>query len=115
MQLTKYIDSPSHPASRLLKEEEVAHQLSVDLDFMRQLRQSGTGPKWSDLDGCVRYRVADLETWLQFRGQVSEVLRQIAKNFSIPELAADLLDRERRECALDELVAFIIKTKGGQA
>ena len=101
------------PTSKFLKEEEVAHMLSVDMDFMRLLRKEGNGPAWSDLDGYIRYQRKDLENWLAFRGEVSDLIRDVLKQFSAAELAAELLSRDSQVDAIDKVVTFILMKERG--
>lgn len=51
-------------ASPLLREAAAAELLDVPRRTLSQWRYLGRGPAFIKLGGQVRYRLADLETWL---------------------------------------------------
>ena len=50
--------------SRLLKTLEAARFLSLSPRTLERFRLEGSGPRYCKLRRSVRYRQADLETWL---------------------------------------------------
>jgi excisionase family DNA binding protein len=50
---------------RLLTQKEVAHQLGISERTLERHRVTGTGPRWARLGRLVRYRVSDLEQWVE--------------------------------------------------
>ncbi len=97
------------PVPKFLTEEELARYLSVKVSFLRQLRDQGDGPVFSDRNGIIRYSQEDLDDWLDFRKTVTDLTYAIAGAFSIPKLAARLLKTDTQEDAIDELVTFVVK------
>jgi hypothetical protein len=51
----------------LLTERAAAALLSVSVRSLQRLRQTGGGPKFVRLGAAVRYRLADLETFVASR------------------------------------------------
>jgi excisionase family DNA binding protein len=64
---------PNSPCSRdtgavvekLLTQKEVAHRLGISERTLERHRVTGTGPRWARLGRLVRYRVSDLEQWVE--------------------------------------------------
>lgn len=54
-----------HPDSPLLTSREVSTLLRVSPATLSRWRQSGTGPKWANLNGIPRYRSADVVCWVE--------------------------------------------------
>jgi excisionase family DNA binding protein len=50
---------------KLLTQKEVAHQLGISERTLERHRVTGTGPRWARLGRLVRYRVSDLEQWVE--------------------------------------------------
>jgi predicted DNA-binding transcriptional regulator AlpA len=44
-----------------------AHRLGVSRSLLRKLKRTGGGPRCFKLGRCVRYRIEDLEEWLETR------------------------------------------------
>lgn len=97
------------PVPKFFTEEELAHYLSVDVDFLRQLRDQGEGPVFCDQHESIRYGQKELEDWLDFRQAVTDLTYALTGAFSIPDLAARLLNPDTQDEAIDELVTFIVK------
>ena len=51
----------------VLTELEAASRLGVSISGLRKWRNGGTGPKFVRLGRLIRYRVRDLEIWLNDR------------------------------------------------
>lgn len=49
---------------QLMNEKESAKFLHVSRDFMRTSRMRGTGPAYSKIGKCVRYRLDELEAYV---------------------------------------------------
>jgi excisionase family DNA binding protein len=49
----------------LLSPDEVAALLRVPVKTLAQWRYLGTGPRYAKLGRHIRYRAADLDTWLE--------------------------------------------------
>ncbi len=54
------------PTRRLLKEDEAAQILSLEVATLRRWRWSGRGPLFLKLGGAVRYDLADLDAFIEF-------------------------------------------------
>ena len=50
---------------KLLTQKEVASQLGISERTLERHRITGTGPRWARLGRLVRYRVSDLEQWVE--------------------------------------------------
>ena len=50
---------------RLLTQKEVARQLGISGRTLERHRVTGTGPRWLRLGRLVRYRISDLEEWVE--------------------------------------------------
>ena len=50
---------------RLLKEDEAAQILSLEVATLRRWRWSGRGPHFIKLGGAVRYDLADLDAFIE--------------------------------------------------
>lgn len=50
---------------RLLKEKEYAEFANKSLDSVRRDRKQGRGPKHVRINGAIRYKVSDIEDFLQ--------------------------------------------------
>jgi len=48
----------------LLTPREVARVVGVTTELLRKWRERGKGPAWAELEGLVRYREADVQTWV---------------------------------------------------
>lgn len=53
-----------HPP-RLLKEDEAAHLLNMEVATLRRWRWSGRGPRFLKLGAAVRYHPSDLSAYMQ--------------------------------------------------
>jgi predicted DNA-binding transcriptional regulator AlpA len=53
--------------TRLHDEYEVAEMLGVSVGTVRRWRLFGKGPKFLKLGVLVKYRISDVERWLQTR------------------------------------------------
>lgn len=63
--------------SNILNTREAAAYCRLGKPTLEKFRVSGEGPRYAKLGGAVRYRLADLDTWLESRliGSTSEVAR----------------------------------------
>lgn len=52
---------------RLLNTKELARYLGVAISTITQYRLDGTGPDYVKLGHLVRYKIADVEKWLDAR------------------------------------------------
>ena len=52
-----------HP--HLLKENDAAERLSVEVATLRRWRWAGKGPRFLKIEGAVRYDSADLEVFIE--------------------------------------------------
>ncbi len=87
--------------------EELAWYLSVEPEDLREMREQGSGPRFSEVNGSIRYGRDDLAEWIAFRGQVTEIIYNAARLLPIPELASQLLKGgETQAAALDRLITF---------
>lgn len=50
---------------QLLDEQDVAKLLKLSVHTLRQWRSTRRGPKYVKLGSAVRYRPADINTWLK--------------------------------------------------
>jgi len=109
MQSTKSAPLSSEPSIEpLMTPEELARYLSVELKDLQEWREGGTGPKYCDPNGLIRYGREDLAAWIAFRGQVTDLIHDAVRLLPIPELATQLLEGgEAREAALDRLITFV--------
>jgi len=57
----------SEMSSTMLNEQLAAKRLGVSPALLRKLRQKGGGPPFARLARCIRYKVADLDAWVQTR------------------------------------------------
>lgn len=64
-------DSPA-ASDRLLTIEQVAEHLQVPVKTLYDWRHRGIGPKGLRVGRYVRYRPADIDSWLDDRAQASE-------------------------------------------
>ena len=55
----------SGPVEKLLTQKEVAHQLGISQRTLERHRVIGTGPRFVRLGRLVRYRMSDLEEWIE--------------------------------------------------
>lgn len=51
----------------LINESEAARYLCLSRSFMRQARVKGTGPAFIKMGRAVRYRLEDLDAWIERR------------------------------------------------
>ncbi len=59
---------PFPPARMLLDERQAAEALGLTPRTLQEWRRTGGGPPFVRVSSrCVRYRVADLETWIEAR------------------------------------------------
>lgn len=52
-------------ATRLLKEDEVAQILNMEVATLRRWRWSGHGPRFIKIGGAVRYDPADIDAFVE--------------------------------------------------
>ena len=104
------------PVQPAMTPGELAEYLSVELEDLREMRDEGSGPKFSDVSGLIRYERTDLAEWIAFRGQVTELIHDAVRLLPIPELATQLLESgEPREQALDRLITFVAEKMRSQS
>lgn len=60
-------DSPSGNPSPLLTEIQAAELLNLSTRTLQAWRIKGGGPRFLKLGRAIRYRIADLNTWLEAR------------------------------------------------
>jgi len=72
--IDKAWSSPAATAATVVNETAAAQNLGLAVSTIQKLRLRGGGPKFLKLGRAVRYRVADLESWLDARvlGSTSE-------------------------------------------
>lgn len=51
--------------TRAMNESELARQANISTAVLRKWRREGTGPRFIKLGRLVRYRVRDVEAWLE--------------------------------------------------
>lgn len=61
----------NHHETPLLTSREVAGLLHVSPATLTRWRQSGTGPKWANLNGIPRYRSSDVSAFVETQTRVS--------------------------------------------
>ena len=61
------MSADSFPASTLLDTAGAARYLGLSKGLLNNWRTAGEGPKWFKVGAAVRYRVSDIEEWLQAR------------------------------------------------
>jgi predicted DNA-binding transcriptional regulator AlpA len=54
-----------HDKNTAITESELARRAAVSTAVLRKWRREGTGPRFVRLGRCVRYLVADVDTWLR--------------------------------------------------
>jgi predicted DNA-binding transcriptional regulator AlpA len=59
--------------NKLLADGEVAHLIGMSKSYLRQSRVKGTGPAFLKLGRSVRYRLEDVEAWLQSRNRINTI------------------------------------------
>ena len=59
-------DKP-HQEEAMVREGEIAEFLNVKVATLRHWRATEQGPRWYKLGGAVRYKVGDIQTWLDSR------------------------------------------------
>ena len=57
----------------LLTEYDLANVTSLSVVSIRRLRYAGTGPKHVRIGRSVRYRVTDVEAWINSRPTVAKL------------------------------------------
>ncbi len=55
----------------LIQEPEAAKILGMSISWMQRSRWDGSGPPYIKINHAVRYRVSDLEKWIEERIQKS--------------------------------------------
>jgi excisionase family DNA binding protein len=60
----KALEAASYPRLDYLKTAEAANYLRLSQPTLERLRLSGDGPPFAKLGKAVRYRRADLDSWL---------------------------------------------------
>ena len=60
-----------YPQLKLLKENEAAEHLALEIATLRRWRWAGKGPRFLKIGGAVRYDVADLELFINASRRVS--------------------------------------------
>ena len=61
-----FLQKPSHTSDiGLLTAKQAARYLSISTKWLANQRWQGTGPKFIKVGGAVRYRVSDLEQFLE--------------------------------------------------
>ena len=50
---------------KLLTQKQVAFQLGISERTLERHRVTGTGPRWARIGRLVRYRLSDLEQWVE--------------------------------------------------
>lgn len=50
---------------QLVNQKQAAHALGISERTLERHRVGGTGPRWARLGRLVRYRLADLEEWVE--------------------------------------------------
>lgn len=61
-----FLQKPSHtPHKNLLTAKQAARYLSISTKWLANQRWQGTGPKFLRVGGAIRYRVSDLELFLE--------------------------------------------------
>jgi predicted DNA-binding transcriptional regulator AlpA len=49
---------------RLITTADLAEYLSMSAQTVKEWRSKGKGPRWVKVEGSVRYRWSDVESWL---------------------------------------------------
>ena len=57
----------------VLNEIEAAKFLKLSRSFLRQARMKGTGPIFCKAGRAIRYRLSDLELWLESRSRINTI------------------------------------------
>jgi excisionase family DNA binding protein len=57
----------------LINEAEAAKYLSLSRSFMRQARVKGTGPVYRKFGRAVRFRVQDLDAWIESKARKNTI------------------------------------------
>lgn len=73
--MTNVIQSAFDASSTLVTVEKAAEYLAVSSSYLNKLRVRGDGPTFCKLGRGVRYRLSDLEAWVDANrfGSTSEV------------------------------------------
>lgn len=61
--MSNQAELPSH--LQLLREREVASILNVSIYKVQRMRITGDGPKFCKIGGCVRYRLSDIQDYIE--------------------------------------------------
>lgn len=69
------VQTSSRIETAFLGEKQVASLLNVSEQWLRKCRANGTGPTWCKMEGCIRYPIEGLKTYItetqrDFTGQV---------------------------------------------
>lgn len=56
-----------NPQRRLLKPRDVAEMFDVPVETLRNWRYLGRGPRWTKVEGQVRYRQSDIDAYIDAR------------------------------------------------
>jgi predicted DNA-binding transcriptional regulator AlpA len=51
--------------SRILREPEACRYIGMSIPWMRQARGRGDGPAYLRIGRAIRFRIADLDAWLE--------------------------------------------------
>ncbi|MFC6632422.1 helix-turn-helix transcriptional regulator [Microbulbifer taiwanensis] len=65
---------------RFLDTKQAAQYLSLSAVWLNELRIKGGGPKFYKLGRAVRYKVEDLDAWVEEREPVSSLAEYYSKN-----------------------------------
>ena len=63
---------------KLLKENEAAQRLSLEVATLRRWRWAGKGPRFLKICGAIRYEPADLDAFIEASRRFSTSDREIA-------------------------------------
>ena len=73
--MNQYSNSRNSALLELLATREVAHLLGISHKTLERMRMEGTGPKFIKVGRSVRYRLSDVQEWIEqnVRQSTSEI------------------------------------------
>jgi len=62
--------------NNLVDEMEAAQYLCLSRSFLRQARVRGTGPTFKKLGKAVRYKIQDLDSWIETNSRQNTIKKK---------------------------------------
>lgn len=71
--MTRDVEPPTIPASGLLPPKQAARLLSVSIRTLEEWRKKGYGPEFIRAGRSIRYRLADVEAWIERQKKIAQI------------------------------------------